>query len=362
MKVVLVGPTFPYKGGVAQHTTQLAFRLDAAGTDTEILSWSSQYPKRLYPGSLEVTGGEGDPYPRTRRALAWYSPWSWLRSAWRLRRRDTLVLFCLVNALQVPTYLLMATVARRGGAQVGLVCHNVVPHDAPGWQLRLIRVLIRWVGRVIVHSDVEAEAARDFGASEVQVAALPFFLPVRPVATQDHATTHRLLFFGFVRPYKGLDVLIEAMARCSTPVSLRAVGEFWEPADGLREQAQRLGLGDRVQLEDRYLPSEELIELFEGVDALVVPYRSGTGSQHPRLGHLAGVPVIATKVGDLVDQVEDGVDGFLCEPDDAGSLASAIDRLYEPGTIPAMRAHIAAHPPEDDWEPYLDAVRRLAPS
>ena len=359
MTVVLVGPTFPYKGGVSQHTTQLAFRLAEAGVDTEIVSWKSQYPKRLYPGSLEVTGGEGEPYPRTRRTLTWYNPLSWFLAARRMRRADTLVLFCLVNALQVPAYLLMALVARRGGASVALLCHNVVPHDAPRWQVRLIELLVRRIGRVLVHSEAEAEAAERFGAAQIEVAALPFFLPVRPELSNGRGAGHELLFFGFVRRYKGLDVLIDAAARCETPVTVRAVGEFWEPIEDFRAQADGLGIGDRVHLEDRYLPSEEVASLFDGVDALVVPYRSGTGSQHPRLGHLAGVPVVATLVGDLPDQVDDGVDGRLCAPDDPAALAAAIDSLYEPGVLESMRQRILADPPEDGWEPYLDAVERL---
>ncbi|MGB6059845.1 MAG: glycosyltransferase [Microthrixaceae bacterium] len=359
MKVVLVGPTFPYKGGVAQHTTQLAFRLSEADVATQIVSWKSQYPKRMYPGRLEVSGGEGQPFPRTRRSLTWYNPFSWLRAGWRMRARDTLVVFCLVNALQVPAYLLMSMVARSGGASVALLCHNVVPHDAPRWQVRLNELLIGRIGRVLVHSDAEAEAAGRFGAKRIEVAALPFFLPVRPALSSGHTVTHELLFFGFVRKYKGLDTLIEAVAKCRVPVRVRAVGEFWEPVEDFTTQAERLGIGDRVLLEDRYLPSEEVAALFEGVDALVVPYRSGTGSQHPRLGHLAGVPVVATRVGDLPDQVEDGVDGRLCAPGDSSALAAAIDSLYDPGVIDAMRQRIAASPPDDGWKPYLAAVERL---
>ena len=214
----------------------------------------------------------------------------------------------------------------------------------------------------LVHSTDEAAAARRLGADDVQVAALPFFLPaeVHAAAAAD-TPTHRLLFFGFVRPYKGLDVLVDAVAAASTPVTLRVVGEFWEPIDSFRDQVAALGLADRVELEDRYLESDQIPALFDGVDALVVPYRSATGSQHPRLGHLAGVPVIVTEVGDLPAQVTDGLDGLVCAPDDVASLAAAIDRLYEPGVLEAMRRRIGEHPPQDDWPAYVAAVQRLGP-
>ena len=141
MKLGIVGPTIPYKGGVAQHTTELAFRAAAAGHQVQLSSWRAQYPRRLYPGQLEVSGGEGTPFPGTRRSLAWYSPLSWYREGRRLRDRD-LVLLCLVNVLQVPAYLVIARAARAGGARVAVLCHNVVPHDASSWQLWLIRRLV----------------------------------------------------------------------------------------------------------------------------------------------------------------------------------------------------------------------------
>ena len=359
--ITIVGPTLPYKGGIAQHTTQLAFRLAAAGQDVELLSWRAQYPRRLYPGELEVQSGEGEAFPGTRRDLAWYNPIGWFRAGLRQRGPDRLVLLCLVTAIQIPAYLSIAAAARRSGARVAVLCHNVVPHDASSWQIRLVRRLFRSVPTVLVHSPAEAEAARNLGAHDVEVAALPFFLPTEVTAVAaPPAPTGRLLFFGFVRPYKGLDVAIEALAEPSVDAHLRAVGEFWAPPDELRSLAERLGVADRVELDDQYLPSDEIPLLFEGVDALVVPYRSGTGSQHPRIGHLAGVPVIATTVGDLPDQVTDGVDGFLCAPGEPAALAEAIRRLYEPGVIDRLRAHIADHPPDDDWAPYLAAVERLA--
>jgi glycosyltransferase involved in cell wall biosynthesis len=245
---------------------------------------------------------------------------------------------------------------------VAVLCHNVVPHDASSWQLWLIRRLFAAVPEALVHSNDEAAAARRLGADAVEVAALPFFLPAEVhVAAGADTPTLRLLFFGFVRPYKGLDVLVDAVAAASTRVSLRVVGEFWEPVESFRAQAAGLGLADRVDLEDRYLESDQIPALFDGVDALVVPYRSATGSQHPRLGHLAGVPVIVTEVGDLPTQVTDGVDGVVCAPDDVASLAAAIDRLYEPGVLEAMRRRIGEHPPPDDWPDYVAAVERLGP-
>ena len=359
MKLGIVGPTIPYKGGVAQHTTELAFRMRAAGHEVQLASWKAQYPRRLYPGQLEVSGGEGVPFPETRRSLTWYSPLSWYREARRLRDRE-LLLLCLVNVFQIPAYLVIARTVRAGGTRVAVLCHNVVPHDASFWQLSLIRSLFATVPLALVHSRDEADAAERLGAKSVSVAALPFFLPAKvcPVASFEEPT-RRILFFGFVRPYKGLDLLIDAIDQASTQVSLRVVGEFWQPVEFFGDQVARLGLVGRVDLEDRYLRSEEVPALFEGIDALVVPYRSATGSQHPRLGHLCGVPVIVTDVGDLPSQVIHGVDGLVCAAGDAAAIASAIDNLYRPGVLESMRTRISEEPPADDWPNYVAALENL---
>ena len=104
MRIALVGPAHPYKGGGARHTTELAHRLAAAGHDVVIESWRAQYPKRLYPGQQTVGVPEGPPYPRTCRRLAWYRPDGWLAEGRRLRPAD-LVVFALLTPLQVPAYL-----------------------------------------------------------------------------------------------------------------------------------------------------------------------------------------------------------------------------------------------------------------
>ena len=104
MRIALIGPAHPDKGGGARHTTELAHRLAAAGHDVVIESWRAQYPRRLYPGQQTVDVAEGEPYPRTHRRLAWYRPDGWLAAGRRLRSAD-LVVFALLTPLQVPPYL-----------------------------------------------------------------------------------------------------------------------------------------------------------------------------------------------------------------------------------------------------------------
>jgi D-inositol-3-phosphate glycosyltransferase len=369
MRCTIVGPTHPYKGGVAQHTTTLAHRLAASGADVDLVSWSAQYPAALYPGVQRVATPEIPVFPHTRHLLAWYRPDSW----WRLGRslRTTpggLLVLVLATPVQIPAYLgIIAAIGRRWAPDqrptITVVCHNVLPHEPRPGDRALTKALLARCDVVLTHTEEQAALARELGAVEVRTAELPPHGPgtaIRPSDGEDHATPRNqggggLLFFGFIRPYKGVDVLLRAVAQVPD-VRLVVAGEVWSGEDRLRALVGDLGLGDRVDLRLAYLPNDELDALLRDADALVLPYTSGTGTQQVRVAQVHGVPVIASRVSTMPEQVHDGVDGLLVDPGDVPGLAAAIRRLYEPGQLEKLRAGV--RPLDDDliWQRYLDAL------
>ncbi|WP_030509381.1 glycosyltransferase family 4 protein [Microbispora rosea] len=363
MRIAIVGPTYPYKGGGAQHTTELAHRLRARGHDVVIESWRAQYPSFLYPGQQTIDNPEGEPYPGTRRDLDWRRPDGWVACGRRLRSAD-LVVLTVLSPVQVPAYLGILSglrrrtpvVASRREARVVALCHNVLPHESKPYDRPLMKALLRRVDGVLVHSEQQSDLARALTGAPVRVAALAPHLPARGAREAAGHTAHgRLLFFGIVRPYKGLDLLLEALAQ-APGVRLTVAGEFWGGLEDTRALIARLGLADRVEIRPGYVAAEEVPGLFAEADALVLPYRSATASQNVWLGHEHGVPVIATRVGALPDNVRDDVDGLLVEPGSAGALAEAIKRFYEPGTPERLRAGVAPVDPEPHWAVYLDTL------
>ena len=178
MKIALVGPAHPYKGGGARHTTELAHRLAAAGHDVIIESWRAQYPSRLYPGQQTVDVPEGEPYPRTHRRLAWYRPDGWIAAGRRLRSAD-LVVFALLSQAQVPSYLSVLTVLALGPdrPRTALICHTALPAAVPGEQA-LTRTLVARADTVIVHSAAQAAQARTLAPEvPIVIARMPPHLP-----------------------------------------------------------------------------------------------------------------------------------------------------------------------------------------
>ena len=391
MRIALVGPAHPYKGGGARHTTELAHRLAAAGHDVIIESWRAQYPKRLYPGQQTVDVPDAEPYPRTRRRLAWYRPDGWLAEGRRLRPAD-LVIFAYLTPLQAPPYLaIMAALGRRHPGRhprTAVICHNVLPHERRPGDITLTRTLLRQAGTVITHSAAQAAQAQSLApGATVRTVALPPHLPatglqnqdteragypapaqclpggtLRPLGTPqtpvapDPPASVSLLFFGIVRPYKGLDVLLRALAAAPAHVTLTVAGEFWGGTADTEKLIADLGLAGRVTLRPGYVPAGQIPVLFAAADALVMPYREATASQNALLAFAHGVPVITTTAGTLAEPVRDGVDGLTCAPDDPEDLLRAVKEISDPDVLRRLRAGVTSVDPEPGWAAYLQVL------
>ncbi|MGA8045785.1 MAG: glycosyltransferase family 4 protein, partial [Dermatophilaceae bacterium] len=180
LRIAVVGPTHPFKGGVAAHTTALSHELEEAGHDVALVSWRHLYPSRLYPGEQSVPHGapDLDPYPRTSHPLSWARPDSWWRTGRRLQNADVVILVHVLPAV-VPAHLALIRAARAGADQPTIVAlvHNVLPHEPRPGDRALMRRFLGAVDAVLVHSAAEARTAHDLGATDVSVAALPPHLP-----------------------------------------------------------------------------------------------------------------------------------------------------------------------------------------
>jgi len=363
VRIAIVGPAHPYKGGSAQHTTMLAHRLSDAGHEVKLLSWRGQYPKRLYPGQLTVDEPEVELFPDTEWPLAWYRPdgW-WLTGRAIAASRCDAVLLAIFTPFQVPAYLTLAKAARARGAKIVAIVHNVLPHEQRRFDKPAMRALLRHVDAMVVHSKEEAALAATLASTPLEIAALPLHLPHAaadpPRPAGELPMHHRLLFFGMVRRYKGLDILIRALAEAKPDVSLTVAGEIWDGREELVQLISDLRLGSRVTLRDGYVPAEEVQSVFAAADALVLPYRSGTASQNALIAHQFGVPVIATRAGAIADAVVDGVNGLLCTPEDVADLARAINTLYEPGVLERLRQRVQPPQTAETWDAYVAAVEK----
>jgi glycosyltransferase involved in cell wall biosynthesis len=353
MRIAIIGPAHPYKGGITQHTTELAHRLTAAGHNVAIISWRTQYPF-FYPGKQFVERPELLEHAGTKRVLSWRNPVGWGRWGRRLRSYDRIVFVWWVPTIQGPVYwgMLKALGKRRPPAVV--ICHNVLPHEPRLGDRKLARAVFNKCEKIIVHGEAQSDLAKTLTTSPVAVTDLP--LPLLKSAKKiKKDISKELLFFGFVRPYKGVDVLLEALAKVPE-VKLTIAGEIWGDQKPYTALIDKLDLKDRVKLHDGYVPANELANLIAEADAVVLPYKAGTGTWNVQMAHAYGTPVIATKAGTMDAQVKDGVDGLLCEPDNTESLAKAIRHFYEPGIAKRLQENVPQVSTEAEWQRYVEAV------
>lgn len=382
-RVAVLGPGHPFRGGIVDHTVELVRRLHSDGLLSEHAAWSAPFPLRLHPDGRDVRRrdvGPERPAVRPTSDLRWWDPPGWVRVGRRLGRDAELLLLVVWSPLQLPAVAAVARSFRaasresRGGdrpvrRRVHLIVHNVLPHERSRPDVPLMRRLLPTADAVVVHTAAEAALARRLGAREPRVAALPLHAPDGMVKGAHPAGARRLdalALFGFIRPYKGLEDLIRALALTRSRPRLIVHGRFWEPVERSVRLAAAAGLADRVELRDGYASPDELTSLLAAVDAVVLPYRSGTGSQQPRIAALRGVPVIVSDVGDLARQVRDGIDGIVVPVGTAGSaaesrvaaLAASIDAFYTGDRWLRLRSGVRAPDPDAEWAAYLSEVVR----
>src|SRR6478735_4417000 len=365
LRIAIVGPTHPHKGGVAAHTTMLAHHLADAGHDVTLVSWAHLYPSKLHHADASVPDGvpEVPPFPRTIRALSWARPDTWVRAGRRLRDVDAILVVHVMPPV-VPAHLalLRAAGAVPGGAgprpQSVVVCHNVMPHEPHPGDARLMSVLFSRVDSVLVHSADQATVAHELGARRVSVADLPPHIPGGdPIHRGPRPGPTRLLALGLIREYKGIDVLLRAM-RTVPEVTLTIAGEIWGANRGVISRlASDPALAGRVEIRDGYVPADALASLLADHDVLALPYRSATASQNVILGHAHGLPVLASDIAPFSQQVAEGVQ----TPDLSGPWAHYLGTLEalsvdesvllgDPG-LPADEPGVPADDPDDLDEP-----------
>lgn len=357
MHIAVVGPTYPYRGGIAHYTTLLVKHLRVAGHRTTFYSFTRQYPRWLFPGKTDR-----DPSTASLRVACEYvldpiNPLTW----WQLYRKvrsaspDILLLQWWVPYWTPSLTMISHWIKQKTRVRILYVCHNVIPHDGGGFlDRRLATTVLHRGDAFIVHSDQDRYYLQALlPRATIFKAHLPTYAEVAHQSQTAAVAALRqqiavpsdgrvLLFFGFVRPYKGLEYLIQALPRVleRMKVHLLVVGEFWSAPSLYRNYAREFGVEHALSLVNRYVPNEELQAYFDLADVVVLPYVSATQSAVVQLAFGFGKPVITTRVGGLPEVVQDGVTGLIVPPQDPVALADAILRYFEDGLATQQAANI----------------------
>ncbi|MEO7435150.1 MAG: glycosyltransferase [Candidatus Binatia bacterium] len=379
MRFALIGPSAPLRGGIAQYHDHLAGALAAHGHAVDRISFRRMYPRLLFPGRTQfepsdaTAEGPGAPardrLPPPVALLDSLGPASWLAVARRGAAADV-ALVEWWHPFFAPALGVIAALLRRRGVPTLFVCHNLDPHEPmPGGRWLAARALGRAAGFVAQSArDTERLRARYPGRPVATVLPPSEPPPPCPHGADRSACAHalgvpaaarRLLFFGYVREYKGLPTLIEALPSVGDDVQLVVAGEIYQhDADHYRRLAAKVGAGDRVVVLDRFLGASEVACCFAMSDLVVLPYWEASQSAVVPLAMACRRGVVATAVGGLPDLVQDGVTGLLVPPRDAPALAAAIVRALACAPELGRAAGVAAD--ASDWHAAASSIAGLA--
>jgi glycosyltransferase involved in cell wall biosynthesis len=359
MKVVIIGPAYPLRGGLATFDQRLCRALQEEGYDAEIYSFSLQYPSFLFPGTNQFST---DPPPGgivIHSVINSVNPLNWIRTGRRLRKAspDLIIVRYWLPFMGPALGTILRRVRKNRVTKIIAITDNVLPHEKRPGDRAFTRYFLKSCDAFVTMSDKVLTDLRKFEKDKpAQKVVHPLYDnfgdPVPQAESRQwlnqryglgiHPSEKILLFFGFIRKYKGLDILFRAMAEPvlkNSGIRLLVAGEFYEDASLYTKLVQELGIAGQLILRTDFIPDSEVPFYICAADALVQPYRNATQSGVTPLAYHFEKPMIVSNVGSLASHVIHEQTGLVADPEPA-ALAGAIGRFYELGEdyfIPHLR-------------------------
>ncbi len=362
MKICMIAPTFPIKGGISVFATSLGNYMIENGHDLNFVSWKKQCPDFVVKDPYDFT------LPKNTHAnfwLTWYNPFSWLWTSFRIAwQKPDLLLHQWVSPFFAIHFSFINRFVKLLSRKTKVVysVHNVFPHEPTKWTRFFQKMGFKNADGFIVHAQSELDKIKQLGITTAKLMTPPATTQEKPTqATRDRVrkemgfapTDNVVLFFGYIREYKGLDILIKAMKYVDN-AKLVIVGQFNQEESQYQALIDRENVRNKIQIHSGYVAEAEVTHYFQMADLVVFPYRTATfsGPVMTAINHIK--PVICTKVGCFVDIVKDGKTGYLVDPENPEQLGASIARYFI--EQPDWTANITELNRQYSWEPYVQTL------
>lgn len=372
MHITLIGPAYPYRGGIASFTERLALAFEQQGATVNICTFTLQYPPFLFPGATQFSSDAPPVGLTIERRINSVNPVSWYMAGRRLKqqRPDLIVTQFWLPFMGAAFGTIHRLAKSNGHTQVVGITHNVVPHEKRPLDQQLTNYFVQSCDGFVAMSRSVLNDLEQFTSNTNKV-----FIPHpvydnfgekvdKKIARQHlHIDENEklILFFGLIRQYKGLDWLIEAMNNPQLRqlnVKLLIAGEYYEPAEPYEQLIAKYSLQDRVLLHTRFIPNDEVKYYFSAADMVVQPYRRATQSGISQMAYHFERPMLVTNVGGLPEIVPHEQVGYVVEPNPS-AIAQAIANFYTQNREQEFTQQVAAQKHLFSWQAMAQGILGL---
>lgn len=363
-KIIIVGPAYPYRGGIAAFNERLAHEFIAEGHTVELITFTLQYPSFLFPGKTQYSE---DPAPADlyiERRINSINPFNWIKVGRLLRRKKAdLIVMAFWLPYMAPA---LGTIARISKTPVVGLVHNLIPHEHKPGDRMFAKYFCRSVDRFVALSDSVLKDINKIAPDKAaHFSPHPLYDNFGSAVSKQEACEHlgldpdRKIFlsFGLIRDYKGLDWLLEAYASVKHRENAKLVvaGEFYSDGTKYHDLARKLGIDDEVIWMTDFVPDSEVKYYFCAADLIVQPYKSATQSGISQIAYHFEKPMLVTRVGGLPEIVPDGKVGYVVEPSPA-AVSEALERFLS--ETPDFVEGIKSEKQKYSWKAMTDILGR----
>ena len=371
-KVIIIGPGHPLRGGLATFNQRLAKAFQEAGDECSIVSFSLQYPGFLFPGKTQFSDEPAPEDLEIRSLINSVNPINWLRVGRKLRKEkpDLVIVRYWLPFMGPALGTILRKIRKNKHTKIVCIADNVIPHEKRPGDKPFTKYFLKSCDAFITMSEKVMADLRLFEKNKpAELVRHPLYDNFGAIISKSEARQHLqlpvndkiILFFGFIRKYKGLDLLLEAMADPrirESGIKLMVAGEFYDDEKGYREIIEKKQLQDQLILKTDFIPDSEVKYYLCAADAVIQPYRNATQSGVTPLAYHFEKPMVVTNVGGLPVLVPHEKVGLVTDPDPA-AIAGGILRFYQLGEdyfIP----HLRSEKQQYSWANLVQAIRNLA--
>ena len=339
MNIVLLGPAWPFRGGIASGNDRLLKEFVDQGHTATAITFTLQYPSILFPGKTQFSGSPKPEGLNIYRKINSINPFNWIKVGREIKKMapDILVIRYWLPFMG-PCFGTIANIVRKNKkTKVVCLADNIIPHEKKFYDNTCTRFFVNQCDRFVVMSSSVLKDLTQFNRTKLRATnPHPIFdhygAPVDKVVACEklHLDPQKkyMLFFGFIRDYKGLDILLDAMKNVSEDVELIVAGEYYTDEQPYLEQITNNHIQQRVHQFNYFIADEDVKYYFSAADLIVQPYKHATQSGVTQIAYHFEKPMVVTNVGGLPEMVPDGQVGYVTAPE-PDAIANAVNMFYK---------------------------------